>query len=172
MTGMTGKAKGVVRQIGLSRWLALAGVIIGLDQFTKWLAEQYLVYGEPVPVLPLFNLTLAYNTGAAFSLLAEAGGWQRWLFAGLALVVSVIIIAWLRRLGPKERLTGLALTLILSGALGNLIDRLYLGYVIDFIDVYYGSYHWPAFNIADSAITVGATLLVISSLFGGPRRSS
>lgn len=172
MTGMTGKAKGVARRIGLSRWLALAGVIIGLDQLTKWLAEQYLVYGEPVPVLPLFNLTLAYNTGAAFSLLAEAGGWQRWLFAGLALVVSVLIIGWLRRLGPEERLTGLALTLILGGALGNLIDRLYLGYVIDFIDVYYGSYHWPAFNIADSAITVGATLLVISSLFGGPRRSS
>ncbi len=154
---------------GVGQWLAVAALVIGLDQLTKWLADHYLVDGEPLSVLPSFNLTLAYNTGAAFSFLADAGGWQRWFFAGLAVLVSGFIYAWLRRLPSEEKVTAFALTLILGGALGNLIDRLYLGYVIDFIDVYYRHYHWPAFNLADSAITVGATLLVITTLFG-PRR--
>ncbi len=149
----------------LGGWLLVAALVIGLDQLTKVLAEHYLVYGQSLPVLPHFDLTLAYNTGAAFSFLADAGGWQRWFFTVLALLVSAFIIVWLRRLGPQEKATALALALILGGALGNLIDRLRLGHVIDFIDLYYGSYHWPAFNLADSAITVGAALLVMTGVF-------
>ena len=109
-------------------------------------------------------MTLAHNYGAAFSFLSDAGGWQRWLFTGLALVVTVVLIVWLFRLPAKEKLTAAALGLIIGGAVGNLIDRIMNGYVVDFIDVYYLDWHWPAFNVADSAITGGVILMLLDAL--------
>jgi len=138
-----------------------------LDQVTKFLAETLLTFHQPVPVLPSFNLLLTYNTGAAFSFLAGAGGWQRWFFLGLGSLVSIGLIVWLRRLKPTETRLATALALILGGAIGNLIDRAWLGQVIDFIQLYYQHWYWPAFNLADSAITVGAALLVLDSLWSG-----
>ncbi len=148
----------------LKRWWWLSALVIALDQATKLLAETLLEMHQPVPVLPSFNLMLTYNTGAAFSFLADAGGWQRWFFLGLGMAVSIGLIAWLWRLKPAEKRLALALALILGGAVGNLIDRAWLGQVIDFIQLYYDRWYWPAFNLADSAITVGAGLLVVDSL--------
>ena len=145
----------------------LSGSVIVLDQVTKFLAETLLTFHQPVPVLPSFNLLLTYNTGAAFSFLAGAGGWQRWFFLGLGSLVSIGLIVWLRRLKPTETRLAAALALILGGAIGNLIDRAWLGQVIDFIQLYYQHWYWPAFNLADSAITVGAALLVLDSLWSG-----
>ena len=142
------------------RWLLLSVVVILIDQFSKWLAEASLVPYQPVPVIPMFNLTLAYNTGAAFSFLSDAGGWQRWFFIGLTLVVIAVLFSWLWRMRAEERLHAFSISLILGGAAGNLVDRVWLGHVIDFIDVYYQQYHWPIFNIADSAITIGVILLI------------
>ena len=151
-----------------SRWCWwLSGSVIVLDQATKFLAETLLTFHQPVPVLPSFNLLLTYNTGAAFSFLAGAGGWQRWFFLGLGLLVSIGLIVWLRRLQPAEKRLAAALALILGGAIGNVIDRAWLGQVIDFIQLYYQRWYWPAFNVADSAITVGAVLLVLDSLWSG-----
>lgn len=146
-------------------WIAVA--VIVLDQFTKQWASTALQLSDPVPVIPFVNLTLMHNTGAAFSFLSDAAGWQRWFFSALALIVSVAIIAWLKKLHAGQTWLAVALALVLGGALGNVWDRLWLGYVVDFIDVYYGTWHWPAFNVADSAITVGAIMLVIDGLFGG-----
>jgi signal peptidase II len=148
----------------LKQWYWLSVLVIVLDQFTKYLAETLLEFHEPVPVLPSFNLMLTYNTGAAFSFLADAGGWQRWFFLGLGTMVSVGLIVWLWRLKPADQRLAAALALILGGAAGNLIDRAWLGQVIDFIQLYYDRWYWPAFNVADSAITVGAALLVVDSL--------
>ena len=149
-----------------ARWYWwLSGSVIVLDQVTKFLAETLLTFHQPVPVLPSFNLLLTYNTGAAFSFLAGAGGWQRWFFLGLGSLVSIGLIVWLRRLKPTETRLAAALALILGGAIGNLIDRAWLGQVIDFIQLYYQHWYWPAFNLADSAITVGAALLVLDSLW-------
>jgi len=136
------------------KWLLLTGLVIILDVITKAMASDNLVLHEPVNIFPGFNLTLMQNKGAAFSFLAEAAGWQRWFFSIIAVVVSAAIVVWMTR----------GLAMILGGALGNVWDRLSLGYVIDFIDVYVGSYHWPAFNMADSAITVGAGILIYDSL--------
>lgn len=147
-------------------WYALAGLVIGLDQWTKALAEDLLRYGEPCVITGFFNFTLLYNKGAAFSLLSDAGGWQHWLFSGIAAVVSVVLALWLYRLSPAARLEPLALALVLGGAVGNLIDRLRLGHVIDFIQLHYRELYWPAFNLADSAITLGAGLLVLLLLRG------
>ena len=149
----------------LKKWLWLSVLVIALDQATKFLAETFLAMHEPAPVLPGFNLMLTYNTGAAFSFLASAGGWQRWFFLGLGALVSIGLIVWLGRLKPGEKWLAVALALILGGAVGNLIDRAWLGHVIDFIQLYYDRWYWPAFNIADSAITIGATLLVLESLW-------
>jgi signal peptidase II len=149
----------------LKQWGWLSAFVIVLDQATKYLAEALLVMHQPVPVLPSFNLMLTYNTGAAFSFLAGAGGWQRWFFLGLGSLVSIGLIVWLRRLKPGEKWLAAALALILGGAVGNLIDRAWLGQVIDFIQLYYDRWYWPAFNIADSAITLGAALLVLDSLW-------
>jgi len=154
-----------------AKWLSLSAVVILLDQLTKRLAEAGLTYAEPVAVLPSFNFTLLYNRGAAFSFLDDAGGWQRWFFVAVSVLASVALLFWLGKLKAEQRLLAVALALILGGAIGNLIDRLWLGHVIDFIQVYYRDFYWPAFNIADSAITVGAVLLVWDALFGRHRQS-
>lgn len=145
---------------GARRWLLLSLVIVVLDQLTKFWANDILDYHQPVPVIPMFNLTLTYNTGAAFGFLSDAGGWQRWFFVSLTLIISIILFRWIWMMHVTERLHAIALALILGGAIGNLIDRIWFGYVIDFIDIYYDTYHWPIFNIADSAITIGAILLI------------
>ena len=147
---------------GLIRWLSLATVIIILDQITKLWISQTFVYGESVAVTNFFNLVLAHNSGAAFSFLSNAGGWQRWLFSAVAVTASIWII-WLLRKHKQEKLFCFALTLILGGALGNLIDRAAYGYVVDFLDFYWNTYHFWAFNIADSAVTCGAGLLLWES---------
>lgn len=147
----------------LKRWGWLSVLVIALDQASKYLAEVLLDLHQPVPVLPSFNLTLTYNTGAAFSFLAGAGGWQRWFFLGLGTAVSVGLIVWLWRLKPGDNWLAVALALILAGAVGNLIDRAWLGQVIDFIQVYYDRWYFPVFNVADIAINIGAALLVVDS---------
>ena len=141
----------------------LALLVIALDQYTKMWASNELVYRVPVEVTAWFDLMLAHNTGAAFSFLASAGGWQRWFLAAVALLVSVFVAVWLTRLEPQQRLLGVSLGLILGGGLGNLVDRVTLGYVVDFISWHYQSWYWPAFNIADSAIFFGAILLLRDS---------
>jgi len=150
------------------RWLWLALGVAIADQGSKLLAEHWLGVHEPVAVVPFFNLFLTYNTGAAFSFLRDAGGWQRWLFAALSVGVSVFIVVWLRRIPRDEQWLACALALVLGGAAGNLVDRLFRagGGVVDFIDVYYASWHWPAFNVADSAISIGAVMLLWSTLRG------
>jgi signal peptidase II len=147
------------------KWLWLSAVVVALDQGTKYLASTLLTYQVPVAVMPSFNLTLLHNTGAAFSFLHDASGWQRWFFIALAIVVSVVIVGWLRRLGVRQVWVAVSLSLILGGAVGNLVDRIYLGYVVDFIQLYYERWYWPAFNIADSAITVGAAILIVDGLW-------
>lgn len=141
----------------------LALLVIALDQYTKMWASNELVYRVPVEVTAWFDLMLAHNTGAAFSFLASAGGWQRWFLAAVALLVSVFVAVWLTRLEPQQRLLRVSLGLILGGGLGNLVDRVTLGYVVDFISWHYQSWYWPAFNIADSAIFCGAILLLWDS---------
>jgi len=153
--------------VGSLRWLGLSAVVIGLDQLTKQIASRMLDLHLPVPVMPSLNLTLTHNKGAAFSFLSDAGGWQRWFLAGLTLVVASIIVIWLWRLKPGQRWLACALALVLGGALGNLWDRVMIGAVVDFIDVYYQNWHWPAFNLADSAICVGAVMLVVSTFKEG-----
>lgn len=150
--------------IGIKHWGWITVLIIILDQASKLLADHFLQYHQPVAIMPLFNFTLMYNKGAAFSFLANAGGWQRWFFLLLTSAVSIFIYRWLRKLKPHQILQYVALALILGGAIGNLIDRALYGYVIDFLDVYFDNHHFPAFNIADSAITVGAILLIIDTL--------
>jgi signal peptidase II len=165
-------------------WFLLIGALIGLDQLSKLLAETYLSLHESQPLLPLLDLSLVYNPGAAFSFLSQADGWQRWFFLGLSLSISGLLIVWLTRLQPAEKWTRLALSLILAGAVGNLIDRAWHGHVIDFIDFFYPSgngclplfvaagpnCHWPTFNIADSAISVGAAVLLIGQFFEGKKQ--
>lgn len=147
----------------MRNWLALSAVVVALDQASKIWVTQVFSYGDSRPVTSFFNLVLAHNTGAAFSLLAEAGGWQRGFFTLIAVVASAVIV-WLLRKHHGQALFSLALSLVLGGALGNLIDRVRFGYVVDFLDFYYGNYHWPAFNVADMAITGGVILLVLDSL--------
>ena len=146
------------------RWLWLSLFIIVLDQISKQLVESTFMVFETLPLLPSINLTLAYNEGAAFSFLSDQGGWQRWLFAGLAIIVTLVLVGWMNKL-QNERLAAISLALIIGGAIGNLIDRLLFGHVIDFIDLYYGEWHWPAFNVADSAIIIGVVLMLIDGLF-------
>jgi len=143
-------------------WLALSAVVIALDQLTKhWIAQAFSL-GETLFVAPFFNLVLAYNTGAAFSLFATASGWQRAFFIAIAVVASAVIVHLLRK-HPGKTLFNLALSLILGGALGNLWDRIQFGHVVDFLQFHYAGYYFPAFNAADSAITVGAALLILDS---------
>lgn len=162
------------------RWLWLSVAVVMLDQLSKGLASYYLVLHQPVELLPIFNLTLMHNSGAAFSFLSDAGGWQRWFFTIFSIIISAAIVLWLKRL-KHEPLQAVSLALILGGAVGNLIDRLLHGYVIDFLDVYYkgteclpmffswtrggqSECHWPAFNVADSAIVFGVILILVDTL--------
>lgn len=144
-------------------WYGLAVLVIALDQVTKHLADSLLAYGQPQVLTSWFNLTLQYNPGAAFSFLSDAGGWQRWFFSSIALLISAVLVVWLYRLPRTQRLLPLSLALILGGALGNLWDRLLHGHVVDFISVHYAGYYFPAFNLADSAITVGAACMILDS---------
>ena len=146
------------------KWLWISLAVVVLDQLVKQIAERALPPQQFVELLPFFGWYLTYNTGAAFSFLAGAGGWQRWLFTAIAVVISGVIVQWLRNLPREETLTAVSLALILGGAIGNLIDRVYLGHVIDYIQVWLGSWAFPAFNIADASISVGAFMLVLSSL--------
>jgi signal peptidase II len=147
----------------LSRWLSLSALVIVLDQLSKMWITNHFVYGEKLYVLGVFDLVLAHNTGAAFSFLSDAGGMQRWLFSIIAIVASVWIV-WLLRKFAAQTLFALALSLILGGALGNLIDRIAYGYVVDFLSFHWKEHYFPAFNVADSAITCGAFLLIFDSL--------
>ena len=146
-------------------WFAIAAIVIILDQISKAAINSHFVHGESMAVTSFFNLVLAHNTGAAFSFLSDAGGIQRWIFTGIAIVASVWIV-WLLRKHQTEKLFCFALAFILGGAIGNLIDRIAYGYVVDFLDFYWGSYHFAAFNLADSAITCGAALLILDSFKG------
>ena len=150
----------------------LALMVVALDQWSKASVATALVYAEQQFVTPWLNLTLVYNTGAAFSFLNDAGGWQRWFFVGLALTVSALLVNWLRFARGARAFMFAGLALILGGAVGNLIDRLRLGHVVDFIQVHYESWYYPAFNIADSAITVGAALLIWDGISGAAGREA
>ena len=146
------------------KYLLLVLVILVLDQLSKlWVLSSYQLY-EVQPLLPVFNMTLVFNEGAAFSFLSDAGGWQRGFFIVLSSLVSVVLLVWLLRLKPGERLTAISLAFILGGALGNLADRVRLGKVVDFLDFYWQQWHWPAFNLADSAIFIGVVLMLLGSL--------
>jgi signal peptidase II len=147
------------------RWLWLAPLVFALDIGSKWLVMQTMEYGfaNRIELLPFFNLTYVHNHGAAFSFLSDAGGWQRWLFSVIALGVSGLLAYWMRTTPASQRLINIAYAMIIGGALGNLFDRLVHGYVIDFLDFYIGTSHWPAFNLADSTICLGAALVILES---------
>jgi len=147
------------------KWLWLSGLTIILDQLTKKWAQIELLLYKPLPVFPGFNLTLIYNKGAAFSFLSQADGWQRWFFTGISSIISIVLFFWLKSVRQQNNvILKAAIALILGGAIGNLIDRTLAGQVTDFIQVYYASHYFPAFNIADSAITSGAGLLILDML--------
>ncbi len=147
------------------KWLWLSVLVIILDQATKKWAQIELLLYKPLAVFPGFNLTLIYNKGAAFSFLSQADGWQRWFFTGLSSIISIVLIFWLKSVSQQNNvILKAAIALILGGAIGNLIDRALVGQVTDFIQVYYASHYFPAFNIADSAITSGAALLILDML--------
>ena len=147
----------------IKHWLWISALVVILDQASKLIAEATLTFREPFAIMPMFNFTLVYNEGAAFSFLSDAGGWQRWFFITLSCVISIALVVWLSKLSVRQRLLTTSIAFILGGAIGNLIDRSLYGHVIDFIDVYYQHHHWPAFNIADSAIFIGTVLLIIDS---------
>lgn len=144
----------------LGKWLGLAALIVVVDQITKLVAEQSMRFGERINILPVFDLTLVYNRGAAFSFLAQGDGWQRWFLSVIAVAASIFIVWLMKTQAQDSRRMMLALTLILAGAIGNLIDRLFYGHVVDFLLVYWHPWYYPAFNIADTAITLGAILLI------------
>ena len=152
--------------------LICSAVVIALiDRITKILSNANLEMGVPVSVFPGFDLLLAYNTGAAFSFLSDAGGWQRWFLTSVSLGVSILLIVWIARLPKVQKLQGIALAMILGGALGNLYDRMFAGYVIDFISIYFMDYRFATFKIADSAISVGAALMILN-IFREHRQTS
>lgn len=162
------------------KWLWISLVAILLDQVSKQVALKSLILFEPYPFLPFFNFSLTFNKGAAFSFLSDAGGWQRWFFTLLAIGVSIFIFIWLKKLKSNEKLLAISLAMILGGAIGNVIDRILYGHVVDFIDWFYyttteclpffyklnnATCHWPTFNIADSSIFIGAILMLIQAFF-------
>ncbi|MCF7968153.1 MAG: signal peptidase II [Methylococcaceae bacterium] len=150
-------------------WLWLSALVIVIDQITKRVVDSTMQLYQSIELIPYFQLTYMRNQGAAFSFLSGAGGWQRWFFIGLAVIASVFICFWLKKLNRSQRWEAIAWSLVLGGALGNLIDRILYGYVIDFLDVYIGDWHWPAFNVADSAITLGVAMLLLDSFKPQPR---
>lgn len=152
------------------KWLFVSCIVIIADQLSKLYFNQQLQLGQSIDLLPVLKWTLAYNYGAAFSFLHDAGGWQRWFFAIIAIVVSSMLIIWLVKLDKTAKFLAFALAFLLGGAIGNVYDRISYGYVIDFIHVYYQNWHFPIFNIADCAITVGAIMLVIDSVFSEQKR--
>jgi signal peptidase II len=154
------------------KWLWITLIALIADQLTKLWAKEALAYGNVIEVLPHFDFKLAFNYGAAFSFLASAGGWQQWALSVFAIVVSSVLVVWMSRIKAEERWLGISLALVLSGAIGNVIDRLTYGYVIDFIDWYVSKdgYHWPTFNIADCAISIGAVMLLVESFL--PKKTS
>ncbi len=152
------------------RYWPLALLVVALDLLSKWAANAFLTYAEPVAVLPHFNLTLHYNTGAAFSFLADAGGWQRWAFAALAVAMVTGMVWWLKKLPPRLGCEALGLHLVIGGALGNLLERLWDGRVTDFFDFYIGSWHYATFNVADVAISLGAFCLILQEFVLKPRK--
>jgi signal peptidase II len=151
------------KSAGLTLWLGIAMIIVLLDQLSKITLSRMMVFGQSDTITSFFNLVMVYNRGAAFSFLADQPGWQRYFFAGVSLLASLLII-WMLKRHSGQRLFCWAMTLILGGALGNLIDRIAYGYVIDFLDFHVGGFHWPAFNVADSAITLGAVLFILDEL--------
>lgn len=148
------------KNAGLMLWLGIALIVVLLDQATKIAMSQWLIYGQSEAVTSYFNLVMVYNKGAAFSFLSNQPGWQRYFFTGVSVIASLFIL-WMLRRNPTQRLFCGSLALILGGAIGNLIDRIAYGHVIDFLDFHAGGWHWPAFNVADSAITLGAILFVL-----------
>ncbi|MEN8167613.1 MAG: signal peptidase II [Pseudomonadota bacterium] len=169
----------------MSRWLLLSLMVVLTDQATKQFAEAMLTAYQAVSVLPFFDLTLMYNKGAAFSFLSDQGGWQRWFFVVLALIITAVLIGWLRRLKAGEQWVAVSLSLFIGGAVGNVIDRILFGQVIDFVDLYYRAEsclpgfarlghecHWPAFNLADSAITIGVVIMLVDAFLLAPRRQA
>ncbi|MGB5764767.1 MAG: signal peptidase II [Sedimenticolaceae bacterium] len=149
----------------MSRLLWISVVVVVLDQLSKfWMLASFDEY-EVLTVWPVFNLTLVFNTGAAFSFLSDAGGWQRWFFVAIGVVVSAVMVVWLGKLQARERLTAYGLAFVIGGAIGNLIDRVWLGKVVDFLQWHWQDWYWPSFNLADSAITLGVVLLLIDGLF-------
>lgn len=154
-----------------ARWLLIALAVLILDQASKQVVATYIVFGERIPVIPgFFDLIYTVNPGAAFSLLADAGGWQRWFLTLVALVISVVLTIWLLRLPTASRWMPITLTLILGGALGNVVDRILYGHVADFLLFYWQNYHFPAFNVADIAISVGAVMLLVDAFWLAPRQ--
>ncbi|HKE44538.1 MAG TPA: signal peptidase II [Steroidobacteraceae bacterium] len=160
-------------KFGALRWGSLTLLVILVDQMTKAFVESRFDLFDAVRVLPFLEFTLLYNTGAAFSFLADASGWQRWFFIALGVVVSVAILLWLRQLDPRRhRLLAAGLALIMGGALGNVIDRVWHGHVIDFIHFHWKQWEFPAFNMADTSITIGAALLILDAILEGRRARS
>ena len=151
-------------------WISVIAIII--DQWTKHLVLDSMSLYQSIQLLPFFNLTYVHNYGAAFSFLDDAGGWQRWFFTVIAMVVSAVIIWWLAQTKREQKLLPIAFAFVLGGALGNVYDRASYGYVVDFLDFYVGGYHWPAFNVADSAIFIGAALIILDMLFSNKEQSS
>jgi signal peptidase II len=154
----------------MTHWLWLSLVVIVLDQASKQFAESVLTLYESVKVLPFFDFTLLYNKGAAFSFLSDQSGWQRWFFIILAIVVCVVLVSWLWRLKREEQWTAVALSLIIGGAIGNVIDRILFGQVIDFLHFHYQQHYFPAFNVADSAITLGVIIMLYDALILANKR--
>jgi len=162
---VTGERRWFALGAGAANWLWLSVAVVALDQWTKWLVTQHFEEFEKLTLLPVLDLMRLHNEGAAFSMLSDASGWQRWLFTAIGIAVSIGILVWIRRLPARgQSLLAAGLALVLGGALGNVIDRVLWGHVIDFIRVHWGEAAFPAFNVADSAITVGAAFLILDNV--------
>ncbi|PSW18969.1 lipoprotein signal peptidase [Photobacterium sanctipauli] len=171
MTKISSEKELPLKQSGV-RWLWLAALVFIVDIATKLVVMNTMEYGWPnrIELLPFFNLLYVHNYGAAFSFLSDAGGWQRWLFTAIALGVCSMLIYWMRKAPATHKMANVAYALIIGGALGNLFDRIYHGFVVDFLDFYVGTYHWPAFNLADTAICIGAGLIIIEGFLSDKKK--
>ncbi|QSV13648.1 signal peptidase II [Photobacterium ganghwense] len=171
MSDLSSENKLSLKQSGV-RWLWLAALVFIVDIASKLVVMNTMEYGWPnrIELLPFFNLLYVHNYGAAFSFLSDAGGWQRWLFTAIALGVCALLVFWMRRSPASNKLANSSYAMIIGGALGNLFDRMYHGFVVDFLDFYVGNYHWPAFNIADTAICIGAGLIILEGLIDDKKK--